>query len=212
MIVEDHMFLRNGMEQTLKRIDFIKEIKQAAEGNEALRMLRQKTADVTLMDIQMPKGMNGYEAALKIKEEKINTKVIVCSMFDNKNNIDMMLHAGAMGFLSKNTSRDELEEAISTVIGGHYYFSKELQNDANDLLKEFETGISRKKERTEFDGTDKKIIDGIRKGKMEKTIADENNISLGTVKSRLQIMYRDFGVANAPELIDYLHRSGLMGF
>jgi len=212
LIVEDHLHLRQGIEQTLKRINFISEIKQAGDGKEALGILRQKPADVTLLDIHMPKGMNGHEAALKIQEEKINTKVIAYSMFDSKVNIDMMLHAGAMGFITKNTDRDELETAILTVHDGRYYFSTELLPDALELLREFETGTAPRHGGLKLEGLDKIIIDGIRKGKKEQEIADENNVSLSKVKYHLKKMYDGYAVSNAPELIDYLHRNGLMGF
>lgn len=135
MLVDDQSLIIDGIYARLVNIPHIKIVSQAENGREALEKLNEaKSAsrglkeihpDIILMDVEMP-VMNGFEATQKIRAQHPDIKIIALSTYDEKSIVLKMLSAGASGFILKNIKKEELINAIETVMTGQEYFSSEI--------------------------------------------------------------------------------------
>ncbi|MBI4946032.1 MAG: response regulator transcription factor [Bacteroidetes bacterium] len=125
MLVDDHQLIIDGISARLADTPHLKIIAQADNGRDALEKLKKCKPDVILMDVEMP-VMNGFETTQQIRLKYPDIKVIALSTYDEKSIILKMLNAGACGFLLKNIKKEELLQAIETVMSGKQYFSSEI--------------------------------------------------------------------------------------
>ncbi len=129
IIADDHKEFRSALKLILSKVDGIKVISEVSNGKELLDKLKTIFPDVILMDIQMDE-MNGINATERVFELYYpNIKVIALTMFGDFDHLKSMIIAGAQGFLLKNTSKSELENAIKKVYNGEYYYSPSIKMD-----------------------------------------------------------------------------------
>jgi NarL family two-component system response regulator LiaR len=117
LIVDDHAVVRSGLAAFLYAYDDLELAGEASSGEEAVRMCRQSAPDVVLMDVIMPE-MNGAEATLAIREHCPDVQVIALTSFKDEDLMQKVLQAGAIGYLFKNVSADELARAIRSARSG----------------------------------------------------------------------------------------------
>jgi DNA-binding NarL/FixJ family response regulator len=98
---------------------------EASNGGRALALARELQPDIVFLDISMP-GMNGFEACGQIVKEVPETKVIMLSMHDNRDMVASALSAGASGYVLKNAAPEELKLAVTWVLSGNKFFSRQL--------------------------------------------------------------------------------------
>src|SRR5437764_543680 len=110
-IADDHKIFRDGIRMALKNRDFIKVIWEADDGKDMMHKLRIKTPDILLMDIRMPE-VDGVHALQLIRKEYEEVKIIILSMYDDKETITKVMEHGANAFLTKTTDPDEIYKAI----------------------------------------------------------------------------------------------------
>lgn len=125
LIVDDHFVVRSGLVTSLELADDIQVIAQAARGEEALEAYRQHRPTVVLMDLQLP-GMGGAAATKVLCERHPGAGVLIFSNFSRDDEIQAVLDYGALGYVPKSSSRDELLQAIRTVASGRKYLNPEL--------------------------------------------------------------------------------------
>jgi NarL family two-component system response regulator LiaR len=117
MIVDEHAVVRSGLSAFLLAFDDLELVAQAASGEEAVALCETVRPDVVLMDLVMP-GMDGTEATRHIRKRCPESQVIALTSFKEGNLVQEVLQAGAMSYLLKNVSADELAEAIRATHGG----------------------------------------------------------------------------------------------
>nr|MBK9653341.1 response regulator transcription factor [Bacteroidota bacterium] len=127
LVADDHQLFRKGMESTLKTIKTVKQVFQAENGLEVINFLNNEMVDVIFMDIKMP-VQDGIATTKMVTKHYPDIKVIAVSMFDDRDNILEMFKAGACGYLLKNTNKEELSDAITEVMNGGKYYSKEVSD------------------------------------------------------------------------------------
>lgn len=126
LLADDHQLVRKGFRALLEELDFIEVVGEAANGKEALQLLRNGAKPhIALLDYEMPL-MNGLEVAETIQRDYFGLKVIMLTMLQSKTLIEEAVAKGVSGFLFKNTSLEELSDAIQRVAGGGTYFSSEV--------------------------------------------------------------------------------------
>ncbi|MBK7871327.1 MAG: response regulator transcription factor [Saprospiraceae bacterium] len=139
IIADDHHLVRKGFRALLEELSGITVVGDAANGLELLELLQKSPADIALLDVEMP-NVNGIEACGKIQTQFPDTKVIMITMRNEASIVKQSVANGARGFLFKNTSPEELQEAIQKVASGQTYFSSEVtmllhsQNQGNPAL------------------------------------------------------------------------------
>jgi NarL family two-component system response regulator LiaR len=117
LIVDDHAVVRSGLAAFLLAYDDLDLAGEASSGEEAVRVCEQNPPDVVLMDVVMP-GMNGAEATKVIRERFPDIQVIALTSYKEDDLMQKTLQAGAIGFLLKNVSADELVQAIRAARDG----------------------------------------------------------------------------------------------
>jgi len=125
ILVDDHLIFRQGLKSLINFENIGTVIEEASDGNEFLKLLSKTTPDLVIMDIDMP-NMNGMEATQKALEMFPDLKIIVFSMFGDKEYYIKMIDLGVKGFILKSSGITELEQAIYDVMVGKSYYSNEL--------------------------------------------------------------------------------------
>lgn len=117
LIVDDHAVVRSGLATFLQAFDDFELLGVAGDGAEAVRLCAKTSPDVVLMDLLMPE-MDGIAATRAIRERHPNVRVIALTSFQDQEKVQAALDAGAIGYLLKNTSADELAQAIRSARAG----------------------------------------------------------------------------------------------
>jgi two-component system invasion response regulator UvrY len=125
IVVDDHELVRTGIISLLQSVENIKVVGEAASGERAIELAQKYQPAVVLMDVRMP-GIGGLQATINIIRSCPNTKIIALTVCNDDLFPTKLLQAGAHGYLTKNTSRDEIEVAIKNVLQNKRYLSPEI--------------------------------------------------------------------------------------
>lgn len=197
LIADDHQVLIQGLKELLNGLDHIQVSHTAANGQEVLDILETHPIDVILLDINMP-VMNGLEACKKIKQKHPDTKVLALTTLDKGSFIQQMLKNGASGYLLKNTSQDELINAIETVYRGGTF----INEHTNKILL---NSIMNQKPSESFIPTltrrEKEVLDLIAKEMTTSEMAAQLHISLNTIETHRRNLIQKFNVRNSVGLV-----------
>ena len=127
LIVDDHPIVRSGLRRLLTVEPEI-EVREAANGREALSVFREQQPTLVILDLNLP-GVGGLEVLSRLKAIDPDARILVLSMHDDQIHVTRALQAGAAGYVSKNASPEELLEAIRRVAGGHTYIEHEIAEE-----------------------------------------------------------------------------------
>lgn len=126
LLVDDHQIFLDGLQSLLDKEPEMEVVGQADSGEETLRQLALQPVEVVVLDISMPPGMNGIEAAKHIKKQYPATKIILLTMESEGKVIYQAMRMGLHGYVLKNKSKESLVAAIHAVVKGNHYFPPEL--------------------------------------------------------------------------------------
>ena len=191
IIADDHMMIREGLKQLLELDGTMKVIAEANDGEECLNLLNKKIhPDILLLDINMPKK-NGIEVLDYIKHNKSPVKVLILTVHNEVEYLLKAVDIGIDGYLLKDSSYDELKEAIDVVISGNTYIQPSLLPALNESMEDYALD----KEKIEW--LTKRELDVLRlisEGCSNKKISDELTISERTVKNHISHIFRKIDV------------------
>jgi DNA-binding NarL/FixJ family response regulator len=193
-IVDDHPVVIEGIHSLLQNEKDIAWMGHAMNAPSCLGFFVNNTADVVLMDISMP-GMDGVELCAVMKEKYPGIMILGLSTFNQGLYIKKMVENGASGYILKNSSKEELIQAIHAVHEGHIYFSGEvgiaLQEYQKSSMKELPVLTPREKE----------VLELIAEGYTNPQIAEKIFLSPFTVDSHRKNLLAKLGVKNTASLI-----------
>jgi len=127
IVADDHVVLREALCEMLQGGGKFSVVAQASNGEELIKLLQSNTADVLVVDVEMP-NMDGIKAIEHLRNSNSTVPVLVFSADESPSNVRAALQAGARGFLPKNAKADELEFAINSVLSGKTYLSPSVTN------------------------------------------------------------------------------------
>jgi DNA-binding NarL/FixJ family response regulator len=185
LIVDDHPVVRDGLAGMLATQPDLEVVGDAADGEAALRQVAALSPDVVLMDLQLPR-LSGVEATAAIRAEHPRVQVLVLTTYDTDADITAAVEAGAVGYLLKDTGREQLCAAIRAAARGESVLSPTV---AAKLL-----GRLRGRDREGLSGREIEVLTAVARGQGNKQVARVLHISEATVKTHLLHIYAKLGV------------------
>jgi DNA-binding NarL/FixJ family response regulator len=205
LIVDDHAIFRQMLSKTLEQFRLFNIIHQASDGLKAIEICKSNLISIVLLDINMP-NLNGVETAKLIMKmsPRYRPFVIMLTQYNEPQLVLYLFEIGVQGYMIKNCEVEDLQRAITVVLKGDLFYPKEFEHriktaiQSNDL---FLKNIS-KEEIT--------MLELLSEGKTNKEIATILGYSVRTIESKRVRMEKKAKVRNAPELIKYAFRAGLL--
>jgi len=207
LIADDHTIMRKDLISILKNEVDVQVIGEAQDGREAVEKTHHLNPDIVIMDITMP-NLNGIEATRQIKKEFPDVDVLILTMHTTAEYILQILHAGASGYLVKQTADTELISAIHAVAKGESYLSSSVSKKVINEIIQKDGKIS------EVNGSDKltnrelEILQLIAEGKSNRKIAEMLYLSVKTVETHKTHITEKLNIHSTAELTKYAIRKG----
>lgn len=198
LLVDDHPLVREGIRSCLASHSQLEIVGEAADGREALSRARSLKPDIVLMDINLP-ALGGLEATQLLRAEVPQTKVLVLTVHNNKEYVLRIVRAGALGYVLKDTSPEELVRAIERVSAGEAFFSRDV---AQFILDDYVTGARNHKVDpiTRLSGRECQVLGLVAHGCSSKEIGNRLGLSVRTVETHRARIMRKLNVRNAAAL------------
>ena len=196
MLVDDHNVVRSGLATFLRAYEDLELVGEAKNGLEAVNLCHEKQPDVILMDLMMPE-MDGIAATRAILAEHPGIKIIAMTSFEEEQLVQGVLAAGAISYLIKNVTSDELAKAIRDAASGRSTLSPEA---ARVLVQ-----ATRPVKQPLFDLTEREreVLKLVVEGQSNQRIADALVISITTVKAHISNILSKLQVSSRTEAIAY---------
>jgi len=198
MIVDDHFVVRSGLVASLELEDDITVVAEAERGEDAPALYVSARPEVILMDLQLP-GWNGIETTERLLELDPTARVLVFSTFARDDEIQSSLDAGALGFLQKTASRDDLIAALRRVAAGE-----------RSLAPEIATRLAGLKLGPAITLREREILSLIAKGRANKEIASALGIAEDTVKRHISNVLQKLDVSDRAQATAEAIRRGIV--
>ena len=205
LIVDDHTVVRDGLQALISAEAGMQVVGAAADGIEAVRLARELNPDVILLDLVMPR-MDGVQTTLEIKRDNPEARILVLTSFAEDHQVFSAIKSGAMGYLMKDTSSEELIQAIRDT----YHYRPAMQPKiARKLMQDIQSQDTKENENA-LTEREIEILQLVALGKTNQDIARQLIIAPGTVKAHTASIYRKLDVANRTEAVARARQFGLL--
>ena len=203
LLVDDHAVVRSGLSAFLLAFDDLELVGEAGSGEEAVRLCDRIRPDVVLMDLVMP-GMDGSQATRAIRKKCPSIQVVALTSFKEQDLVEAALEAGAIGYLLKNVSADELAKAIREAHVGRPTLAPEAAQALIQARRE-PRGLG-------FDLTEREreVLALLVEGLNNPDIADRLVVSRSTVKFHVSSILSKLGAASRTEAVAVAVKEGLL--
>jgi two-component system, NarL family, response regulator NreC len=207
ILVDDHELLRQGLKLLLETQPDFHVSGQVGSGQEALALAQALQPDIIVLDMLMP-GMNGLETIRILQERVPRSRIIVLSMSDEETYVRRAMQGGAMAYVLKDNSSENLVQAVRSVLAGEQYLSPKLVQRAVKAYLQpadpVEIGIQA------LTAREKEILHLCAKGLSNPEIGQKLSISPRTVESHRANLMLTLGLRSRAELVSYAHRHRLL--
>jgi NarL family two-component system response regulator LiaR len=204
LIVEDHTLVRKGIRALLESKHEAYVIDEAASAEEAVHMARSLRPDVILMDLVLP-GADGVSAIRQIRSEIPDARILVLTSFGQEERIFSAIKAGALGYLLKDTSPQQLLDAIRSVRRGEPSLSPKV---ALKVIREIESPTDAASSDTSLTDREVEVLELVAQGLSNQQIADSLGISQRTVGTHVSNILAKLHLANRTQAALYALREG----
>lgn len=200
LIADDHKLIRDTWSFILNTDTRFKVVAECSNGAEAIEQAKTKRPQIVLMDINMT-PVSGLEATKQIRKVSPGSKIIGVSMHSQPAYAKKMLQIGAKGYVTKNSSREEMFKAIMEVSLGNRYICEEVKNIISEQIMDDNPsqGINALSER------EMQIVKLIKEGFSSKEISAQLNISLKTVEVHRHNILKKLSLKNSAALVNYIN-------
>ena len=199
VIADDQTLFREGIKDLLEGEKGIEVIGEAADGQEALRLVKKLRPNVILLDIKLP-HMDGIEATRQIHKDCPATNVLILSSFEDESHVMEAIQAGANGYLSKMLPASELVNALKAFANQGVMIPQPVMSKLIDGLRQMGSA-SAEASLVALTKTEIKVLALLGRGKSNKEIASDLQCSVKTVKNHLNSMFQKLSVSNRTEAV-----------
>jgi DNA-binding NarL/FixJ family response regulator len=208
LICDDHKIFREGLRALLEKQAGVKVVGGARDGIEAVKLTRELSPDIVIMDISMP-GLNGIEAARKLAKVKKSARVIALSMHNDRKYVTEIIKAGARAYLLKDSAFEELMDAIKAVSCGRFFLSAGI---TSIVLDDYIKGPSRdpRSAFTLLSAREREVLQLLAEGLRTKEISLKLSLSVKTVETHRKKIMEKLAITSIAGLTRYAVKEGLV--
>ena len=200
LVADDHPVVRQGVIANVKPQPDMDIVAEACDGVEAIALVKEHLPDVVLLDLRMPR-MDGIDVVAEIQAAKLPSKVIIMTTFDSEEDVHRSIKAGARGYLLKDSSHEEILEAIRRVSMGETYLpARIVQRVAEGMRK------------PELSAREMEVLRHVATGRSNKEIGAQLFIAEGTVKTHVKGLLEKLGAASRTGAVRQAVNRGLLRF
>lgn len=206
VLADDHAILRDGVRALLAAAADIEVVGEAADGTEAIARCLALRPDVALLDVNMP-GLGGLEAALVLRRDCPDTKVLILSQHEDREYVARALQAGAMGYVLKKAAGAELVSAIRAVHRGGLVLDPAVAKAAMEPERTEDANA------TDYDrltDREKQVLRLVAEGRANKEVAEELGITVKTAMSHREHLMQKLGLHSRTELVKFALKVGVI--
>ncbi|MBN3034301.1 MAG: response regulator transcription factor [Bacteroidales bacterium] len=208
ILVDDHKIIRDGIRAMLLGQTRIRIAGEAAHAYELFTLLKNLCPAVVIMDIGLPR-MSGIEAARVLKRDHPGVRILVLTANTDEQTIISSVRAGVHGFLPKDSSKDELIEAIHTVARGKHYFGKNISGTLFQTIRDHMTEDSGSSDKECLTDREIEIIRLFVEGLTFREVAERLYISPRTVETHKNQIMKKLGLRTTVDLVKYAIKNNL---
>ena len=205
LIVDDHTVVRDGLQALLSVEPGMQVVGSAADGIEAVRLARELNPDVILLDLVMPR-MDGVQAINEIKRNDPAARILVLTSFAENHQVFSAIKSGAMGYIMKDTSADELIRSIRDTHHNKPVLQPEI---ARRLMRDIQNPEPQTNIENALTDREMEIIRQVALGKTNQEIADELVVSERTVRTHITNILAKLRLSNRTQLALYALKEGI---
>jgi DNA-binding NarL/FixJ family response regulator len=203
VLADDHIIVRDALKLLLEDAGF-QVVGEAADGHEAVRLVRDLEPDVAILDLVMP-ALNGLDAGREIGQAFPATKTLLLTSRNDEHMLLEALNAGIWGWVLKTYQADELIRAIRAVVDGGVYLSPALSRHLVDAYRG-RTALPA----DPLTARERQVLQLIAEGKRTREIAERLGVSVKTVESHRTNVMRKLGITETAGLVRYAIQRGLV--
>ncbi len=201
-LADDHAVVRDGLRLLLEAQGTIKVVGDAANGQEAVDEVARLCPDVVIMDLAMPE-LNGFEATRQIRQLCPSARTVILSMYSTSEDITQALHAGAYGYLLKESAGTEVVNAVRAVYAGRRYLSENAVDALLDShVGRYETAAS-KSPLERLSSRERQVLQLLVEGQSRAEIADILFLSPRTIDTYRERLMKKLSISDFPSLIKF---------
>ena len=198
LVADDHPVVRQGVLANVKTQSDMTVVAEAGDGVEALAMIKEHMPDVVLLDLRMP-GLDGLDVIAAVNSAKLESKVVIMTTFESEEDVHRAMKSGARGYLLKDSTQEEILDAIRRVsLGETYLPARIVQKVAEGMRK------------PELSPREVEVLQWIAAGKSNKEIGAQLFIAEGTVKTHVKNLLEKLSVVGRTGAIREAVRRGLV--
>ena len=214
LVVDDHPLFRQGVADALALEEGFRVVGQAADGKHALELIRDLDPDIAVLDVNLPE-MNGQQITHQVTQEKLRTRILLLTGYDDIEQAIHAAHAGAAAFCAKDIQPQELVSVIREVANGKYVVGGNVFNsrELDDWLSSQMEGARRSYSEPgspfhPLSDREMEVLSCVVRGMSNKEIAGLLGISHQTVKNHVTSILRKFGVEDRTQAVVYALKRG----
>jgi DNA-binding NarL/FixJ family response regulator len=204
VLADDHVMVRQGIRQFLEEEGDITVVAEAADGQEALKLVAEHRPDVVVLDVQMPE-MTGVEATRQLRARFSGVRILILTAYDDDPYVFALLRAGADGYILKSAPAEELVRAVRCVAAGQSALSPEI---ARKVVQQVSAPTATSGQAEPLTDREIEVLRLTARGMTNKEIGRQLGISARTVQGHLANIYGKLGVYSRTEAVTEALRRG----
>ncbi|HEY9077300.1 MAG TPA: response regulator transcription factor [Anaerolineaceae bacterium] len=214
LLADDHTLVRAGIHALLRSFEGVEVVAEAGDGLQAVMLTRAYIPDIVIMDIAMP-GLNGLDATVRITKDFPGIRVLILSMYANEEYVLRALQAGIAGYILKDNTASELEDAIHAIMKDEIYLSPAV---SKSVVADYLRRVGNRMAESAFPDRSinllttrqREVLQLIAEGYSTQEIASRLYISIKTVETHRANLMRRLGLHDLASLVRYAVRKGFV--